>query len=300
MKKILALIFSMSFLLLPAVSSAISLNLEYPTFGGIDLNCQDPEAICGQELNTLIAWFYYFIVGIAGLAVFVMLVWGGFQYLSSAGNPAAIGDAKDKIKSALLGLLTILGSWLILQVINPELTILKLPELLQASETTPECDVIAKCADYVPYGQLACEENSCKLLVSCQWIPATYGFGVGTAAQCKPQGVECQAVKVCADYTPYKETVCTDNPCKINQGFTSYSSGACKWSGYPSFACQAKEVECQAVKVCADYLKYYGDSGPQAACGGNPCGLDPKCEYVPATYGFGTGTPEQCLFSAAQ
>ena len=118
-------------LLLPSVSLAacptgsgpVCLNLQYPSFpsfGNLDLNDQ-------QDLNQVVAWFYYFIVGIAGLAAFVMLVWGGFQYLSSAGNPAAIGDAKDKIKSALLGLLIILASFLILQVINPELTILKTP-----------------------------------------------------------------------------------------------------------------------------------------------------------------------------
>ena len=78
-----------------------------------------------MPLNQIVAWFYYFIIGVAGLAAFVMLVTGGVKYLTSAGNPSAIGDAKDQIKSALLGLLIILGSWLILQVVNPELTILK-------------------------------------------------------------------------------------------------------------------------------------------------------------------------------
>ncbi len=120
MKKILTSIFSILFLLLPAVSSALELN--YPIFGGYTLTLD-------MNLNKLVAWFYYFIVGIAGLSAFIMLIWGGFQYLTSAGNPTAIGDAKDRIKSALLGLLIILTSWLILQVINPDLTTLNLPQL---------------------------------------------------------------------------------------------------------------------------------------------------------------------------
>lgn len=119
MAKILSSIFLISFLLLPNVSLAldIQLNFDYPSFGGIDLN-ED------QDLNQLVAWFYYFIVGIAGLAAFTMLVWGGVQWLTSAGNPSKITEARERITSALLGLLIILGSWLILQVINPELTIL--------------------------------------------------------------------------------------------------------------------------------------------------------------------------------
>ena len=127
MKKYLTLIFLVSFLLLPANSLAVdcngvenNLNLCYPSFGpnGGFLLMLD------TNLNQLIAWFYYFIVGIAGLSAFVMLVWGGVQWLTSVGSPSKITGAKDKITSALLGLLIILGSWLILQVINPELTIL--------------------------------------------------------------------------------------------------------------------------------------------------------------------------------
>ena len=134
MKKILALIFLISFLVLPNISLAdcptgngpVCLNLNYPAFTigseTYDLNTQ-------QDLNQIVAWFYYFIIGVAGLAAFVMLVMGGVKYLTSAGSPSAISDAKDQIKSALLGLLIILMSWLILQVINPDLTVLGPVEL---------------------------------------------------------------------------------------------------------------------------------------------------------------------------
>jgi len=124
MKKFLKLIFQIILLslLLPNISSAITLNLEYPEIAGFDLNIH-------QDLNQIIAWFYYFIISIAGIAAFAMLVWGGFEWMTSAGSPARISSAKDRISSALLGLLLILASWLILQVINPELTMLNLPQL---------------------------------------------------------------------------------------------------------------------------------------------------------------------------
>ena len=101
-------------------TKALELNLEYPEFGGIDIN-QD------QDINQIIAWLYYFIIGISGFSAFFMAVWGGFQWTSSAGDPSVIGDAKDKLTSAALGILIILSAYLILQTINPELTTLNLP-----------------------------------------------------------------------------------------------------------------------------------------------------------------------------
>jgi len=112
-------------LLLPSISLAIApihLNLNYPTMGSFNLNTN-------QDLNQVVAWFYYFIISIAGIATFVMLVWGGFNWLTSAGSPGKITEAKDRIYSAFLGLLLILASYLIIQVINPELLILNLPVL---------------------------------------------------------------------------------------------------------------------------------------------------------------------------
>jgi len=129
MKKKIFLIILNSLLLLPNVSLAVvcngadnKLNLCYPSFQNFSLTL-------GMPLNQLVAWFYYFIIGIAGLSAFIMLTWGGFQYLTSAGNPTSISDAKDKIKSAFLGLLIILIAWLVLQVINPDLIILREPTL---------------------------------------------------------------------------------------------------------------------------------------------------------------------------
>jgi hypothetical protein len=120
MKKYLVSIILILFLLLPTISSA--LELSYPTIAGYTLSL-------GIDINKLIAWFYYFIVSIAGLATFVMLVWGGFEWMTSTGNPARISSAKDRILSAFMGLIIILASWLILQVINPDLLLLRLPNL---------------------------------------------------------------------------------------------------------------------------------------------------------------------------
>jgi len=106
-------------LLAPSIASAITLNLDYPAFGGFDLNVE-----ADQSLPAIIAFFYFFMIGISGLAAFVMLVVGGVQWLLSGAAPAQAGAAKERIRSAILGLLLILASVLILQVINPALAVI--------------------------------------------------------------------------------------------------------------------------------------------------------------------------------
>ena len=115
-------------LVMPAMIGAteVNLNLTYPVFPGAP-NINAGAANTDQSISALVAWFYVFIVGISGLAAFVMIIWGGVEYMTSAGNPTRTSEAKDKIQKALLGLLLILASYLILQVINPELTILREP-----------------------------------------------------------------------------------------------------------------------------------------------------------------------------
>jgi len=124
MQKKLNLIILILFIFLPifSLASEAPLNLNYPEFGGIRI-------YLGMNLNRLIAWFYYFIIGISGLAAFVMLIWGGIAWMTSTGDPSKIGEAKDRIYSAFLGLIIILASYLILNTINPDLIMLNLPEL---------------------------------------------------------------------------------------------------------------------------------------------------------------------------
>ncbi len=132
-KKIILAIILTSVLVLPTIRPAlaekktINLNLEYPALGPEDNKFDLNE---NQDINEIVAWLYYFIVSVSGFAAFAMLVKGGFMWLSSAGNPSVLAEAKDVITSAILGLMIILASFLILQVINPELTTLNIEKLM--------------------------------------------------------------------------------------------------------------------------------------------------------------------------
>ena len=88
-----------------------------------------------STLTDMVRYFYEWGLFIGGLAVLVSLIIGGFLYLTSMGNPARMSEAKDRIFSALTGLVLLFSIYLILNTINPELTILSIPELETPSET---------------------------------------------------------------------------------------------------------------------------------------------------------------------
>jgi hypothetical protein len=77
----------------------------------------------------IVANFYQFAVFFGGLVAFAVIVYAGVRYTLAAGNPSTQSDARDQITQALLGLLMLLGVYLLLNVINPDLVKLSMPEL---------------------------------------------------------------------------------------------------------------------------------------------------------------------------
>ena len=94
------------------------------------------QEILGKYLN---AW-YKFVVGVVGILATVIMMWGGFKWLTSRGNAAAIGDAKDRIWSAVIGLVLVFLSYNLLWIINPKLVEIKLPTLNKGNSTVINTD----------------------------------------------------------------------------------------------------------------------------------------------------------------
>ncbi|MEK7072276.1 MAG: pilin, partial [Patescibacteria group bacterium] len=84
--------------------------------------------------------WYSFVVGVVGILATVIIMWGGFKWLTSRGNAAAIGDAKDRIWSAVIGLVLVFLSYNLLWIINPKLVEIKLPTLNKGNSTVINTD----------------------------------------------------------------------------------------------------------------------------------------------------------------
>jgi amino acid transporter len=89
---------------------------DLPTLGGLT----------NPDLPSYLGAVYKFGVILAAVLAVLMIVFGGIRYMTAGGNTGSIGDAKDMIWQAILGLLLVLGSWLILYVVNPNLLSLQL------------------------------------------------------------------------------------------------------------------------------------------------------------------------------
>jgi hypothetical protein len=77
----------------------------------------DPSIFIGQILGIGI--------GIGGGIAFLLILFGGFQILMSAGNPEKLNAGKELVTSAITGLLIIIFSLFILRLIG--FTIFQIP-----------------------------------------------------------------------------------------------------------------------------------------------------------------------------
>ncbi len=92
------------------------MELSYPIVNGIDL-----AQAANQNFPTLVAYIFYLCLGIVGILGVAIIAYAGFEYLTSGGNPGRISEAKDRVRSAIIGIVLLLLSWIIIGTINPDL-----------------------------------------------------------------------------------------------------------------------------------------------------------------------------------
>jgi ABC-type Na+ efflux pump permease subunit len=71
-----------------------------------------------SEFEIIFGRIVSIVLGFAGIAFFVMLLVGGFKYLTAGGEPPAIESARKTLTFAIAGLVLIALSFLFLQFIK--------------------------------------------------------------------------------------------------------------------------------------------------------------------------------------
>jgi cytochrome bd-type quinol oxidase subunit 2 len=69
-------------------------------------------------LEEMVANILNIIIGLAGVVLLLMLIGGGFGYITSGGDKEKAAKAKNTLTYAILGLVVILGAWLIIRLIE--------------------------------------------------------------------------------------------------------------------------------------------------------------------------------------
>lgn len=143
-----------------------------------------PETPMGTVLTrdstiiNLVQYLFEWAITLGGLAGFIALIIAGFYYLTSAGDPNKMKEAKDRIVSVFLGLALLFGSYLILTIIDPELVELRPPAALPLGAVDVQLDLPA-----IPIG------DPCEKVIF--YSGATYGQGHPGEIRPSPKEVKC-------------------------------------------------------------------------------------------------------------
>jgi hypothetical protein len=71
----------------------------------------------GRTVTTLIADLIKWISGLAGTFFMIYLLWGGFEWMTSAGEPKKIQSAQDRMTSAMFGIIIIFTAYFIVEAL---------------------------------------------------------------------------------------------------------------------------------------------------------------------------------------
>ncbi len=74
-----------------------------------------------NTLGLYIKAIYEYLLYVAGVLAVIVIMIGGFQWITAGGNQSKIGEAKERVTSAIIGLFLALGSYLLLYTITPDL-----------------------------------------------------------------------------------------------------------------------------------------------------------------------------------
>ena len=69
-----------------------------------DLSISKPEGVAITNIGTLIKGVVQGALLVSALLVFMYLIWGGIQWITSGGDKGKTQEARDRITAALVGL----------------------------------------------------------------------------------------------------------------------------------------------------------------------------------------------------
>jgi hypothetical protein len=118
------------------------LEVNYPIINGIEITTE-------STIEDYAVYFFSFAMIVGTIIAFAVLIYGGFRYVTSSGNPDAMSDAKKWILESILGLILLLSTWLIIGIINKEMLSPKIPSV----EATSGIYIVDKSGEKYPYNQ---------------------------------------------------------------------------------------------------------------------------------------------------
>lgn len=86
--------------------------------GTQDITVPKPQGFNFTDIGALISSIVSLGLIVAALLVFLYLVWGGIQWITSGGDKAGVESARNRITAALIGLVIVAASYAIIRLIE--------------------------------------------------------------------------------------------------------------------------------------------------------------------------------------
>jgi len=93
-----------------------------------DLKCTSVMTAVGPiktDATGFVQSIFKIVLGLAGGIALILIIFSGYRYMASQGNPEAVKAATEQLTSAIIGLLFIIFSFVILQMVGVD--ILQIP-----------------------------------------------------------------------------------------------------------------------------------------------------------------------------
>lgn len=79
------------------------------TLSGLKSDAAGPELDLAGRIGQLVGSLLAFV----GVVFLILMIWGGFKWMTAHGSPEEVKKAKDLITNAVIGLLIVVGAYLI-------------------------------------------------------------------------------------------------------------------------------------------------------------------------------------------
>jgi hypothetical protein len=94
------------------MTQQLAQNIEIPGPSGTPIPINGPlDPVKFASLGSLITNLLPVLFSMAGLILFLMLIAGGYQMLTAAGDPGKIGKGRTIITNAFIGFFLLLAAW---------------------------------------------------------------------------------------------------------------------------------------------------------------------------------------------
>ena len=113
-------VFPLTLLILALPTLVFAFEINYPII---------PGAPSPTDFSSFVNYLYYFLLIVGAMVASLSLIYGGVVYFFSGGNPGKTMFARQQIFASFTGLGILLMSFVILNFLNPNLNVIKIPEI---------------------------------------------------------------------------------------------------------------------------------------------------------------------------